>query len=87
MKEELNVLERKVELIKKLKNAGGESWINLRQDKEFQILARKYHSLNDDDIIAMWSRKMSRSWSHSFFSLGRNKLVRGGITLLSDIEW
>ena len=63
MKEELNVLGRKVELIKKLKIAAGESWMNLRQDDEFQILARKYHSLIDDDIIAVWTRKMTRSRS------------------------
>lgn len=63
MKGELNVLERKVELIKKLKTTAGESWMNLRQDDEFQILARKYHSLIDDDIIAVWTRKMTRSRS------------------------
>ncbi len=63
MKEELNVLGRKVELIKKLKIAAGESWMNLRQDDEFQILARKYHSLIDDDIIAVWTRKMTRVYS------------------------
>ena len=61
MEEELNILERKVDLIKKLKNASGKTWNNLRKDKEFQILARKYHPLNDDDIIAAWTRKISRS--------------------------
>ena len=61
MKEELNILERKVDLIEKLKTAEGETLINLRQDKEFKILARQYHPLNDDDIIAAWIRKIPRS--------------------------
>ena len=60
MKEELNILERKEELIGKLKTTEGETLINLRQDKEFKILARQYPPLNDGDIIAAWTRKIPR---------------------------
>jgi hypothetical protein len=61
MKEELNILERKVDLIEKLKTTEGETLINLRQDNGFKNLARQYHSLNDGDIIASWTRKIPRS--------------------------
>ena len=60
MKEELNILERKVELIKKLQTAQGESWSDLRQDKKFITLARRYQPLNDADVIGAWTRKISR---------------------------
>jgi len=60
MKEELNLLERKVELIKKLQTAQGESWSNLRQDKEFITLARRYQPLNNADVLGAWTRKISR---------------------------
>ena len=59
MKEELNILERKVDLIKKLKTT--QAWSNLRHDKEFITLARQYYPLNDCDIIAAWVRKTPRS--------------------------
>ena len=63
MKEELNILERKVNLIKKLKTMEIKTWNDLRQKKEFITLARQYHPLNDADNIATWIRKISRSSS------------------------